>query len=78
MSKVFSRGIWAATATIARLRADLDNERSSEGFAKKKEADARRREKDQAGYVMAGRETSIHKWGRILRYSSHEVTARSR
>ena len=49
--KVFSRGIWAAAATIERIRADLDAERSTEGFAKKKEADARRREKAQAEYV---------------------------
>src|SRR5439155_18219581 len=31
--KVFSRGIWAAGATIERIRADLDAERSTEGFA---------------------------------------------
>lgn len=49
--KVFSRGIWAAAATIERIRADLDAERSTEGFAKKKESDARRREKAQAEYV---------------------------
>src|SRR5882762_11699621 len=49
--KVFSRGIWAAAATIERIRAELDAERSTESFAKKKEADARRREKAQAEYV---------------------------
>jgi hypothetical protein len=49
--KVFSRGVWAAAATIERIRADLDAERSTEGFAKKKEADARRREKTQSEYV---------------------------
>lgn len=37
--------------TIERIRADLEAERSTEGFAKKKEADARRREKAQAEYV---------------------------
>ena len=41
--KVFSRGVWASAATIDRIRAELDAERSTEGFAKKKEADARRR-----------------------------------
>src|SRR5579862_2279272 len=40
--KVFSSGIWAPAATIERIRADLNAERSTEGFAKKKEADARR------------------------------------
>src|SRR3954463_8426413 len=43
--KVFSRGVWAAAATIERIRAELAAERSTEGFARKKEADARRREK---------------------------------
>jgi len=33
------------------IRADLDAERSTESFTKKKEADARRREKAQAEYV---------------------------
>src|SRR5579862_4366543 len=46
--KVFSRGIWASAATIERIRDELDAERSTESFAQKKEADARRREKAQA------------------------------
>jgi hypothetical protein len=49
--KVFSRGVWAPATTIERIRAELEAERSTEGFAKKKEADARRREKAQAEYV---------------------------
>lgn len=49
--KVFSRGVWASAVTIERIRADLEAERSTEGFAKKKEADARRREKAQVQYV---------------------------
>ncbi|WP_459557916.1 DUF2293 domain-containing protein [Lacunimicrobium album] len=49
--KIFSRGLWAAAATIERIRADLEVERATEGFAKKKVADARRREKAQAEYV---------------------------
>ena len=49
--KIFSRGVWASAATIDRIRAELDAERSTEGFAKKKEADARRRDKAQAEYV---------------------------
>ena len=43
--------MWAPAATIDRIRAELEAERSTEGFAKKKEADARRREKAQAEYV---------------------------
>jgi len=49
--KVFSRGIWTAAATVERIRAELEAERATEGFAKKKEADVRRREKAQAEYV---------------------------
>jgi hypothetical protein len=49
--KVFSRGVWAAAATVERIRVDLEAERATEGFARKKEADARRREKAQAEYV---------------------------
>ena len=49
--KVFSRGVWAPAATIDRIRAELEVERSTESFAKRKEADAKRREKVQAEYV---------------------------
>src|SRR5437879_1766797 len=49
--KVFSRGIWTSAATVERIRAEIEAERSTESFAKKKEADARRREKAQAEYV---------------------------
>ena len=49
--KVFSRGVWAPAATIERIRADLEAERSTESFAKKKEAANRRREQTQAVYV---------------------------
>src|SRR6185295_6504440 len=49
--KVFSKGVWAPAATIERIRADLEAERSTESFTKKKEADARRRDKAQAEYV---------------------------
>jgi hypothetical protein len=49
--KVFSRGIWAPAPAIDRIRAELEAERSTEGYAKRKEADARRRDKAQAEYV---------------------------
>ena len=49
--KVFSRGVWAAATTIEKIRAELEAERSTEGYAKRKEADARRRDKAQAEYV---------------------------
>ena len=49
--RVFSRGVWAPAATIERIQAELDAERSTESFAKRKEADAKRREMAQAEYV---------------------------
>ena len=49
--KIFSRGVWAATTTIERIRAELEAERSTEAFAKKKVADARRRDVAQSEYV---------------------------
>jgi hypothetical protein len=49
--KVFSRGIWSSAMTIERIRAELAVERSTESFTKRKEADARRREKVQGEYV---------------------------
>jgi hypothetical protein len=49
--KVFSRGIWTSAATVERVRAELDAERATDGYAKKKETAARRREQAQASYV---------------------------
>lgn len=49
--KLFSRGLYAPAATIKRIRGDLDAERSTENFARKKLADAHRREKAQEQYV---------------------------
>jgi hypothetical protein len=49
--KVFSRGVWAPATTIERIQAELEAERSTESFAKRKEADAKRREKAQEVYV---------------------------
>jgi hypothetical protein len=49
--KVFSRGVWAPAATVERIRAELEAERSTEGYVKRKAADARRRDKAQAEYV---------------------------
>ena len=49
--RVFSRGIWAPAATIDRIRDDLAAERSTESYAKRREADSRRRQRAQAEYV---------------------------
>src|SRR6516225_2069212 len=49
--KTFSRGVWAPAATIDRIRAELDAERATDGYGRRKQADARRRDKAQAEYV---------------------------
>ena len=49
--RTFSRGLWAPAAAIDRVRAELDAERSTDAYAKRKEADTRRREKAQSEYV---------------------------
>jgi hypothetical protein len=49
--RTFSKGVWAPAATIDQIRAELQAERSTESFAKRKVADAKRREKAQEIYV---------------------------
>ncbi|HVX16065.1 MAG TPA: DUF2293 domain-containing protein [Pirellulales bacterium] len=49
--KVFSRGVWAPAETVERVRAELAAERSTESFAKKKEAAGRRRDQAHVRYV---------------------------
>jgi hypothetical protein len=49
--KKFSLGVWASSDSIARIRADLAEERSSPTYAKRRAADASRREKKQTAYV---------------------------
>jgi len=49
--RTFSKGVWAQAETITRIRVDLEVERSTEIYAKRKEADARRREKAHGEYV---------------------------
>jgi hypothetical protein len=49
--KIFSRGIWAPAATVEQIRTELAAERSTEGYAKRRTADARRRQQVQADYV---------------------------
>ena len=49
--KVFSRGVWAPAATVDRVKAELETERATEAYARRREADAGRRERAQAEYV---------------------------
>ncbi|QDU76247.1 hypothetical protein Pan97_32930 [Bremerella volcania] len=49
--RMFSRGVWAPTATIRKIKSELDAERSTDAYAKKQQAAAARRDKQQAEYV---------------------------
>jgi hypothetical protein len=49
--KIFSRGVWAPSATIDRIRTELEAERSTDSFVRKRENDTRRRDKAQSEYV---------------------------
>lgn len=49
--KTFSHGVWAPEATIIAIEQDLAGERSKPAYAKRREADAKRRETKQATYV---------------------------
>lgn len=49
--RTFSKGIWAPKESIQSIRIDLEHERSTETYAKRKVADANRREKKQSAYV---------------------------
>ena len=49
--KIFSRGVWASAATIDQIRVELEAERATESFSKRKAADAKRRQAAQDEYV---------------------------
>ncbi len=49
--RTFSKGVLALKETIISLRAGLEQERTTESYAKRKIADANRREKKQTEYV---------------------------
>jgi hypothetical protein len=49
--RVFSRGIWAPRETIEQVRKDLAAERSTDGYARRREADSKRRAAQQLEYV---------------------------
>lgn len=49
--RTFTKGIWTSAATVQQIQKELIAERSTESFAKRKGADAKRREKTQTEYV---------------------------
>lgn len=51
--KKFSKGLWAPRQNIEAARAALDAERSTEAYAKKRQADTARRERAQVAYAAS-------------------------
>jgi hypothetical protein len=49
--RTFSKGVWAPASRIASIKQDLLAERSTDAYAKRRRADAVRREKKQTAYV---------------------------
>ncbi len=49
--KTFSRGVWAPAERIAAIRGDLEAERSTDAYAKRRAADSARRARKHAAYV---------------------------
>jgi hypothetical protein len=50
--KVFSQGLWAPASHIEAARAALDAERATDGYAKKRASELRRRQAQQTAYVQ--------------------------
>lgn len=58
--RTFSLGVYAAAATIARIREELEAERSTEAYARRRVAETKRREKKQEEYVDTFRDAVLH------------------
>jgi hypothetical protein len=57
--KKYSRGVWGSARLLEKLKSELETERGSESYAKKRVADRARRETKQAAYVAEFREAVL-------------------
>jgi hypothetical protein len=79
--KLFSRGLWAPAAHIAAARQDLEGERATDAYARRREGDQRRRQQAQATYVAEfGGEVRAFlrfapRFGELARVLAERVTA---
>jgi hypothetical protein len=79
--KVFSKGLWAPCENVTNARAALEAERSTVAYAKRKTADAARREQTQAAYVVEfesevlGYLRFAPRWLELARVLAHKVAA---
>lgn len=79
--KAFSKGLWAPRENIEAAKAALDAERSTDAYAKKREADIARRERGHAEYAQTF-EREVYdflrfspRWDALAREVAHEVAA---
>lgn len=79
--KAFSKGLWAPRENIEAAKVALDAERSTEAYAKKREADTARRERGHAEYAQTF-ELEVYeflrfspRWDALAREVAHEVAA---
>lgn len=68
--KVFARGVWAPQATVAAIREALAAERSTPQYARRRQADVRRRQTVQADYVEEFRQAVLQFLAFDGRYAS--------
>lgn len=68
--KAFSQGLWAPAENIAAARAALTSERSTESYAKRRQADTARRERVQEAYVRSFEDQVLDFLGFSARYEA--------
>lgn len=57
--RTFSLGVYASAETIHRIRLELEQERSTESYSRKRAADSRRRDRKQLEYVETFRQAVL-------------------
>ena len=67
--RTFSRGVWAPGASVESIRAALAAERATPEYARKQQAAAERREREQGAYVVEFRRTVLDYLGFHPRYA---------
>jgi hypothetical protein len=79
--KAFSKGLWAAKETVEAVRSALEEERSTEAYAKKRVADVARREKAEAAYAADFEQEVLAflrfapRWAELARAVAEKVAA---
>lgn len=79
--KAFSKGLWAPRENVESVRAAVEAERSTDGYAKKRRSDVARRERAQAEYVVAFEQEVLaflrfsREWSELGRVLARKVAA---